>query len=148
MVSRLIKSIIITVFIVIVYATAYSQQIPEGYIVIANDIGKKQLSNKEVVEIFKGKYTSWNNNVQTIIVLPSSRHYSSELISKNIFKGSKDVMMKYWLSLVFQGRANPPIFLENDNEIINYVETTSGAIAIIKSNSTIQNSKLIIKIVD
>jgi ABC-type phosphate transport system substrate-binding protein len=148
MVSRIITRTIFIAFFMLINAIAYSQKLPDGFMVIGNDIGKKQLSNKELIEIFKGKYNSWNNKEQTIIVLPSSKHINSEIISKNIFLGNKDVMMKYWLSLVFQGRANPPVFLENDKDIVEYVETTPGSIAIIRYNATLQNSRLHIKIAE
>lgn len=149
MVSRIIKYVISIVFITGLISTkSNAQKLPEGYVVIANEIGKKQIDQKELIEIFRGKYNSWNNNEQTVIILPSSKHVNVDIIAKNIFQGNKDAMMKYWLSLVFQGRANPPVFLENDKEIIEYVESTPGSIAIIKSSSSNQHSKLILKIVE
>ena len=44
-------------------------------------------------------------------------------------------MQKYWLSLVFQGRTSPPVFLDSDAEIIAYVLKTPGAIGVIAAES-------------
>ncbi len=150
MVSRFsIKALMSLLFLMALSTFSYSQYtLPTGYIVIGNNIGTKQLSTKEISQIFKGKYTSWPNNEQTIIVLPSSKNENVEVVAKFLFNGKKDVMMKYWLSLVFQGRANPPVFLERDKEIIEYVETNPGSIAIIKSTNSNLLNKITIKIVD
>lgn len=150
MVSRFsIKIIMALMFLMALGDSAYSQNtLPSGYIVIGNNIGSKQLSSKELNQIFKGKYTSWQNNEQTIIVLPSSKNENVEVVSKFLFNGNKDVMMKYWLSLVFQGRANPPVFLEKDKDIIEYIESNPGSISIIKSTNSNQLNKITIKIVD
>lgn len=143
------KYIIIFQFVICSLSTNYSlaqKQLPNGYVVIANDIGKKSVSSAELIQIFKGKYNLWHNNEQVVIVLPSSRHESADVISRYIYNSSKEAMMKYWLSLVFQGRANPPVFLENDASIISYIESNPGAIGIIKIQNQIP--KQIIKVID
>lgn len=116
--------------------------------VIANDIGKKSVTNEELIQIFKGKYNLWPNNEQVVIVLPSSKHESVETISKHLYNSTKEAMMKYWLSLVFQGRANPPVFLESDAGIISYIESNPGAIGIIKIQNHNITTKYMIKVID
>ena len=150
MVSRkLLKTLMPLIVLLALSSYSFSQSsLPNGFMVIGHNTGIKQMSNKEVVQIFKGKYTNWSNNVQAIIVLPSSKNENAEIISKFIFNASKDAMMKYWLSLVFQGRANPPVFLEKDDDIVEYVMSNSGAIAIVRSINNPQVNKLTIKIVD
>lgn len=148
MVSR-VKLLLSLLFLMALSAVSYSQNnLPSGYVVIANDIATKQLDSKELIQIFKGKYSSWPNNEQVIIVLPSTKNDNADEVAKFIFKSSKDAMMKYWLSLVFQGRANPPVFLEKDKDIIEYIESNPGSIAIIKSTNSNQLNKITIKIVD
>lgn len=153
MVSKNIHKFLFLLFLLLTIGKqqTYAQdqkQFPDGYMIIANDIDKKSISTKEVVQIFKGKYNLWTNNEQTVIVLPSSKHESVNIIANFLFNGSKEVMFKYWLSLVFQGRSNPPVFLENDASIIEYVSTTPGAIGIIKNNNSSLVNKYNIKIID
>jgi ABC-type phosphate transport system substrate-binding protein len=52
-----------------------------------------------------------------------------------MFDGTVKSMQKYWLSLVFQGRSNPPIFLENDQETIQFIQKNPGAIGFISSET-------------
>ncbi len=144
-----LKILLLLMVLMVIGNFGYSQNsIPSGFVVIGNNIGHKQLSSREVVEIFKGKYSSWPNNEQSVIVLPSTKNENADIIAKYIFKSSKDAMMKYWLSLVFQGRANPPVFIEKDSDIIEYIESTPGAIGIVKSVNLNQSNKFTIKITD
>ena len=57
-------------------------------------------------------------------------------------------MQKFWLSLVFQGRNNPPVFLDSDKDIISYIEKNPGAIGIISRSNTDINTALIINILN
>ena len=50
---------------------------------------------------------------------------------------------KYWYSLVFQGRNDPPYFFASDQELIEFVKLNPGAIAIVeKSNKVPENLKI------
>jgi hypothetical protein len=64
-------------------------------------------------------------------VLPSQKNESAALTAKVFYGTTVKGMQKFWLSLVFQGRANPPIFLDTDEEIIIYVQKNPGSIGVI-----------------
>jgi ABC-type phosphate transport system substrate-binding protein len=104
-------------------------------IVIGNKVGFESTSMKEVKQIFRGKYSSWKNNEQVTIVLPSSKSESAIGVALIIYGTSVSSMQRYWLSLVFQGRFSAPIFLETDQEIIAYIKKTPGAIGVISSDA-------------
>ena len=115
-------------------------------IVIGNKVGFESTTMKEVKQIFRGKYTSWRNNEQVTIVLPSSKSESAVGIALAIYGTSVSSMQRYWLSLVFQGRFSAPIFLETDQEIITYIKKTPGAIGVISSDAVGVPKNLIINI--
>ena len=115
-------------------------------VVIGNKVGFESTTIKEVKQIFRGKYSSWKNSQQVTIVLPASRSESAILVARVIYSTSVSSMQKFWLSLVFQGRFNPPIFLETDQEIITYVKKTPGSIAAISSETEGVPKNLIINI--
>lgn len=119
----------------------YAQPKMQDLSVIQNKTGFTKGRTKDVREVFLGKYSSWPvTREQTIIVLPSSKSASAASVSFVIYNGGVKQMQKYWLSLVFQGRANPPVFLDSDEEIVQYVLKTPGAIGLV-----LKNSKLIIE---
>jgi hypothetical protein len=49
-------------------------------------------------------------------------------------KSVKDVQ-KFWLSIVFQGRAKSPVFFETELEMLEYVKKTPGAIGVLLNSS-------------
>lgn len=115
-------------------------------VVIANNIGTPKLTPTYAKNTFKGNYSLWSNGESVTIVLPSSKSAQAVDFASSVMGLSVSGMQKYWLSLVFQGRSNPPVFLESTNEIIQYVAKTSGAIAAIPANTEGVPGYLIIKI--
>ena len=108
---------------------------------VGNNTGYSSVSLTIMKNVFKGKYSVWSNKESITIVLPSSKATNAEAIATYLYGTSFSGMQKYWLSLVFQGRANPPVFLDNDDEIIEYVKDNPGAVGIVNStNKNITNS--------
>lgn len=112
------------------FTTAQSGDI-NTVVIIGNTIGTVSMKKNSLINVFKGRLDSWNNNATVKIVLPSQKNESATLTAKVIYGTSVKGMQKFWLSLVFQGRANPPIFLDSDEEIIRYVQKNPGSIGII-----------------
>jgi ABC-type phosphate transport system substrate-binding protein len=108
----------------------------EDFILIGNTIGAKELKVFNMLKIFKGQQSNWNNGNSVTLVLPSTKTSSSEQIAKLVYNTSTSGMQKYWLGLVFQGRANPPVFMDSTEEMIRFVQRTPGAIALIPANNS------------
>jgi ABC-type phosphate transport system substrate-binding protein len=113
------------------------------YKVIGNTTGVTELTQAQVKSYFKAKYTLWENGKSVKVVLHSSESTQSEKLAKLIFNTTHQGVKKYWLSLVFQGRANPPIYCDSDSEVLQYVKKTPGAIGIIQSGTSCPSQYLI-----
>jgi ABC-type phosphate transport system substrate-binding protein len=101
----------------------------------ANVKGVKSLTSKEVVQIFRNGRSLWASGEKVIIVLPANKSDIAESVAKNLYGGSVTAMQKFWLALVFQGRANPPVFLQSTEEIMMYISKNPGAIGVIPKGS-------------
>jgi len=102
---------------------------------VANVPGVKALSSKEVVQIFRNGRSLWPTGEKVIIVLPSNKSDFSEIVARNLYGGNVTTMQKFWLALVFQGRANPPVFFQSSEEILAYVAKNPGAIGVLPKSS-------------
>lgn len=102
--------------------------------VIGNKTTYHYTNLKNIKDIFRGKYALWPNGISVTLVLPTPKSKDAEEIASFLYNNTAVWMQKYWLSLVFQGRSNPPIFLDSDQEIIDYVKKTEGAIGILKTD--------------
>jgi ABC-type phosphate transport system substrate-binding protein len=127
MASKVINSVFFTLFSIMVYSQTFSD-----YKVIGNTTGVTELTQAQVKSYFKGKYTLWGNSKSVKVVLHSSESTQAEKLAKLIFNTTHQGVKKYWLSLVFQGRANPPVYCDSDSEVLQYVKKTPGAIGIIQ----------------
>ena len=103
--------------------------------VIGNNTGTLKINEKTLKEYFKGKYNKWPNNKTVIVALASSKHSKVELYSDLLYNKSFYAVKKYWYSLVFQGRNDPPYFFSSDQEIIDFVMLNPGTIAIVEKSS-------------
>jgi len=126
----------LTILFLLSYLVSFGQTALKEVAVVQNKTGFSNGRLKDVQVVFSGKYTQWPLTKETTtIVLPSSKCASAKISASVIYKSSVKEMQKYWLSLVFQGRANPPVFLDSDAEIIAYVLKTPGAIGVIAAES-------------
>jgi hypothetical protein len=114
---------------------AEAQTMDASAVVIANGIGQNTISAKELRSIMRGEGDSfWDNNTPVTVVLHATTNADcakSALFLVNVARPS--TLQRHWLSLVFQGRARPPIFQNDDARIIEFVRNTPGAIAIVYS---------------
>jgi len=130
-----------------IFLTSYlSAQAEERLIIIGNKTGLTELTLKEARDIFKGKMTFWKNKEEVIIVLPSPKSDDATGVANEIFQTSVTGMQKHWLALVFQGRSNPPVFVQSTREAIDYVNKNPGAIAALYCKSSEVPASLIIKL--
>jgi len=136
----------IYIFFLSLLCSFVKSQDSEKVMIIGNNTGISEITLKDARDVFKGKKSFWKNKEQVIIVLPASKSKNADIIATEIFQTSVSGMQKYWLALVFQGRANPPVFVQNTREAIDYVSKNPGAIAVVYCKESDLSSSSIIKL--
>jgi ABC-type phosphate transport system substrate-binding protein len=137
---------LISLFLYIFLSNPLLAQAEERLVIIGNKTGLTELTLKEARDIFKGKMAFWKNKEEVIIVLPSPKSDDASGVANEIFQSSITGMQKHWLALVFQGRANPPVFVQSTLEAINYVNKNPGAIAALYCKSSDVPESITIKL--
>ncbi len=137
---------LISLFLYLFLSNPLLAQTEERLVIIGNKTGLTELTIKEARDIFKGKMTFWKNQEEVIIVLPSPKSDGASGVARDIFQTSVTGMQKHWLALVFQGRANPPVFVQSTLEAINYVNKNPGAIAALYCKSSDVPASITIKL--
>ena len=113
------------------YLNLFAQNNWENVTVIGNSVGFDKIDKANIKKVFLGNVNNWPNDNNTIVVLPSTKYSSADDLTKLIIGKSHNITRRYWLSIVFQGRANPPIYMDNNQKIIEYVNQTKGSIAVL-----------------
>lgn len=122
---------------VLSWQVSYAQQNPlDELVFVANVKGVNALSSKEVVQIFRNGRSLWPAGEKVLIVLPSNKSEFADVVAKNLYGGSVTSMQKFWLALVFQGRANPPVFVQTIEEVLSFISKNPGAIGVLPKTDT------------
>lgn len=113
----------------------WAQQARGEFVVIGNATGLTDVSRDDLRAIFRGERSVWSTGSTVTIVLPSMRSPDADAFATQVLGMSRSAMQRFWLGIVFQGRASPPVSLESAGEIIQFVRRTPGAIAVVPATT-------------
>lgn len=120
--------LIVTLSLLICVTTAKAQQ---NLVIIANQkVPSSVISWKELKLVFMGEKQRWSNGSKIIIALMKTNNPLGLAISNKIYDMKPDELNKFWLALVFQGKASAPMFFNSVSELQDFVSQTPGAIGI------------------
>ena len=85
----------------------------------------------ELKAILLGEKQRWKNGNRIIIALMKTNTTIGKNTSARMYDMTGDQLNKYWLALVFQGKAQAPNFFNTTNDLENFVAQTQGAIGIV-----------------
>jgi hypothetical protein len=100
--------------------------------VIANGKGiPNEMKLAQLRATMRGEKLRWPDGSKVIIALLKSSTPIGVVTSKKIYNMSANELNKYWLALVFQGKADAPNFFNSESELEEFVSQTNGAIGIL-----------------
>ena len=79
----------------------------------------------------KGEKLRWPDGSKVVIALLKTTTPIGQSTSKKIYNMSANELNKYWLALVFQGKADAPNFFNSEVELADFVAQTTGAIGVV-----------------
>src|SRR6476620_7486636 len=107
-----------------------AQQAP--LVAIGNTSGvPAEMKQSELKAVLKGETQRWKNGKRVLIALMKTNTPVGKTTSSKVYDMSGDELNKYWLALVFQGKAQAPVFFTSVSDLQNYVAQNPGAIGII-----------------
>ena len=127
----LYRRFILLIVILFVSISGISQSSSGKFTVIGNSITMNPISLSELKDIFLGEKQVDPNNNTIVVVLPTKDFQGAEEVARLIIGSSLNSFRRYWLSIVFQGRANPPFYFNSNQRMIDFVRENPGSIAIL-----------------
>jgi ABC-type phosphate transport system substrate-binding protein len=100
------------------------------------------LTKSTISKYFLKKITKWENG---LTVMPVDIKINSELrvqFSNEFLNKRISSVEAYWQNRIFSGRAIPPPILNDEEEILNFVQKTKGAIGYISSIVSISDYRI------
>ena len=89
------------------------------------------LKLSELKSILMGEKQRWKNGDKILIALMKTNTPLGKTTSARIYDMTGDELNKFWLALVFQGRAQAPNFFSSPTDLANFVAQNPGAIGIL-----------------
>jgi ABC-type phosphate transport system substrate-binding protein len=117
----------------------------QSYKIITNSSNSvSSLSKKEVSDLLLKKKTKWTDGSSVYPVDLSSGSKVRESFSQDIHGKPTSAIRNFWQQAAFSGTASAPPEKNSDEEVIDYVKKTSGAIGYISSATKTSDVKNII----
>jgi ABC-type phosphate transport system substrate-binding protein len=102
------------------------------------------LDNTELLKILRGKQRNWSSGFGARVALPSRDSDIYDEVSQVLFQSSGSMMQRNWFKLVFAGKANAPVYLDNDADVLEFVASQPGTVGVVISPFSIEQSDQII----
>ncbi|MEL0067182.1 MAG: hypothetical protein VW874_02845 [Gammaproteobacteria bacterium] len=124
------KRIVAQLFLIALLASSYTVLAKDTYIV-ANAPVNASLDDASLLALLKGERRNWDDGNAATVVLPSRESEDFEPVAQKLFGTSGRVMQRLWFRLVFSGRVNAPVYVDDTAKVIATVEAKSGAVGIL-----------------
>lgn len=117
---------------------AASQPTDPVAIIVHPDLDLDSISKSELSKIFLGRLRTWHTNgpASPVDQVPDSEMRSE--FSRLVHGRSVVNIEVYWKRMIFSGRGVPPPELRNDQEVLQYVRTTPGAVGYVGEASDLE----------
>jgi hypothetical protein len=91
-----------------------------------------------------GERQRWQNGKKILIGLMKTNTPVGRTTSTKIYNMTPDDVRKYWLALVFQGKADAPVFFNTASELQAFVAENPGAIGVIDQPSSAYDTVVVL----
>ena len=135
------KKVFVIVAGIILYVCSYLLFAGENstYRVVVNGTNPvNMISKKELAKIFLKKVEIWDHGyeihpVDLVKSSPIRNEFTEDIHEKEITK-----IISYWSKEFFKNQTASPPQMQDENDVITYIESDSGAIGYISSSITIE----------
>lgn len=135
------KTIILLALIVILLSPVFSMA--EGVIVITNkSVTVTSLDKDDIRQIFLGQKTTWDDGSKITFVVQDRTKAGIDFL-KTFLQKTAPQYDNYWKKQVFTGQGRAPYFFSSNQELVEFVSRTPGAIGYISAATDTGDTKVI-----
>ena len=112
-------------------------------VIIGNkDIPESSVDKSWVKNAYLGNITKWKNNEPIILTIMKDESLHQDFL-KAYIKRHPSQFTAFWKNIVFTGRGKMPRKMSSNEEMLNYVANTRGAIGYLSSGAASDKVKVI-----
>lgn len=137
------KSSALLTFILFLTLLSPAMSMAEDVVIISNEsVPTSTLDNDDIKKLFLGKKTTWEDGTK-IVFLVQEKTEASEAFLEIYVKKSSSQYNNYWKKQVFTGKGKAPQSFSSDQELVDFVSKTPGAIGYVLDGTKLENVKTI-----
>lgn len=126
---RTITGIFAVVVVLVLGVSPGTGKSPEEILVICNKSAPvESLSRQDIQEIFLGKNRFWSNQDKIIFVTLDEKIPAHRMFLRAYIRKTPVQYVNYWKKMLFTGKGHYPVSFSDEDELIDYVSKTKGAI--------------------
>jgi ABC-type phosphate transport system substrate-binding protein len=100
------------------------------------------LDQKQIQKIYLGKMKVWENGMKVEFVTLGKGDVQDAFLKKYV-KKNRSTFTRFWKKKVFTGGGQAPVSFEKESDLVEYVETTKGAIGFVTSGANTDQVKIL-----
>jgi len=130
-------------FIIAILAATSVTVSAQYKIIVNNSNSVSSLSKTEISKMLLQKTRKWNNGQTVEPVDLTSKSELRKAFTDDVHGKSVNAIKSYWQQYVFAGKGTPPPEKSSDAEVIEYVQSHTGAIGYVSSDTNASGVKVI-----
>ena len=132
--KQMIISIVCCTAMLFIGPTVLAQD--AGLLVIGNNESvPSELNRNQLSSVLRGEQQRWKDGTKVVIALMDPDTPTGRNTCTRVYNMSGDELKKYFLSLVFQGKARAPNFFDTSKELEAFVAKTPGAVGVLNQST-------------
>lgn len=140
------KKLLSTFIVLLTLTISYGQTLAPDAQIIANDIGMEDITLSQLRGALRGELSQWPSKHPVMVVLHSTSLDECSLTASFVVNSPRpSTLQKFWMGLVFGGRATPPVFAKSQKELIETIQSTPGSLGLVYGVNPPQDLIILIK---
>ena len=97
----------------------------------------------ELARLFMKKVTEWPDGTPVEAVDQERAAPVRAAFSKDVLKRDANAVAAHWATLLYSGRDVPPAIKRSDDEVLEFVRNTPGAVGYVSASASLQGVKAV-----
>jgi len=122
--------------------------LPAGFTAVVNEAnGVTRLSTVELSKLFLRKTSRWPSGIE-VVPVELAEATVREAFSEGVHHKSVAAVRSYWQQQIFSGRGVPPVERASNDEVLDFVRATPGAVGYVAAGTSLGAGVKAIQVVD
>ncbi len=111
-------------------------------IIVNSDVPDTSLSAIDLKKVFLAEKSAWSNGAKINFAILRKCDLQKTFF-KNYLKKTQSQFERYFRTRVFAGKGEAPVSFRSENDLVDYVNSTTGSIGFVSAGTSIGSAKIL-----